>query len=126
MGGPRCASAMSVPRSSSALDRSSSRASRKAQASGEITIGETGNESKPWICDVGIQIADGLHPVANPAVDAEGNIFVHLQRVPRAENSGFGLQDRPELPIEAIRHGPDERYRTRIRPRRNSLHFQPQ
>lgn len=43
---------------------------------GEITIGETGNESKPWICDVGIQIADALHPVANPAIDAEGNIFV--------------------------------------------------
>ena len=43
---------------------------------GEIVIGETGHESKPWICDVGIQIADGLHPVANPAVDAEGNIFV--------------------------------------------------
>jgi len=43
---------------------------------GEITIGEAGNESKPWICDVGIQIADGLHPVANPAVDPEGNIFV--------------------------------------------------
>jgi sugar lactone lactonase YvrE len=42
---------------------------------GEITIGESGNESKPWSCDVGIQIADGLHPVANPAVDAEGNIF---------------------------------------------------
>jgi len=43
---------------------------------GEITIGEAGNESKPWNCDVGIQIADGLHPVANPAVDSQGNIFV--------------------------------------------------
>jgi sugar lactone lactonase YvrE len=43
---------------------------------GEIVIGETGHESKPWTCDVGIQIADGLHPVANPAVDQEGNIFV--------------------------------------------------
>src|SRR5436190_16059258 len=43
---------------------------------GEITVGESGNESKPWACDVGIQIADGLHPVSNPAVDSEGNIFV--------------------------------------------------
>jgi sugar lactone lactonase YvrE len=43
---------------------------------GEIVIGEAGNESKPWVCDVGIQIADGLHPVANPAIDAAGNIFV--------------------------------------------------
>lgn len=42
---------------------------------GEIVIGESGNESKPWTCEVGIQIADGLHPVGNPAVDASGAIF---------------------------------------------------
>ena len=38
---------------------------------GELTVGE----SKPWSCDIGIQIADGLHPVGNPAVDREGNVF---------------------------------------------------
>ena len=38
---------------------------------GELTVGE----SNPWSCDIGIQIADGLHPVANPAVDQEGNVF---------------------------------------------------
>ena len=43
---------------------------------GEIIVGDSGRESAPWACDVGIQIADGLHPVANPAVDPEGNIFV--------------------------------------------------
>jgi hypothetical protein len=42
---------------------------------GEIVVGEGGNESKPWACDIGIQLADGLHPVANPAVDEAGNIF---------------------------------------------------
>jgi sugar lactone lactonase YvrE len=42
---------------------------------GEIVIGDNGNQSEPWSCDVGIQLADGLHPVANPAVDADGNIF---------------------------------------------------
>lgn len=42
---------------------------------GEIVIGSAGHESKPWACDVGIQIADGLHPVANPAVDSSGNVF---------------------------------------------------
>lgn len=31
--------------------------------------------SAPWTCDIGIQIADGLHPVANPAVDMQGNIY---------------------------------------------------
>ncbi|HYO84069.1 MAG TPA: IPT/TIG domain-containing protein [Bryobacteraceae bacterium] len=38
---------------------------------GELTVGE----SAPWSCDIGLQIADGLHPVANPAVDAAGNIY---------------------------------------------------
>jgi sugar lactone lactonase YvrE len=40
-------------------------------AVGEIIVGD----SEPWSCDLGIQIADGLHPVANPAVDRYGNIF---------------------------------------------------
>ena len=43
---------------------------------GEIIVGESGNESKPWTCDIGIQIADGLHPVANPAVDTRATSFV--------------------------------------------------
>lgn len=43
---------------------------------GEIVVGDGDHESNAWNCEVGVQIADGLHPVANPAVDAEGNIFV--------------------------------------------------
>ncbi len=31
-----------------------------------------------WRCDIGIQIADSMHPVANPAVDAMGNIYTTL------------------------------------------------
>ena len=42
---------------------------------GEIVVGDSDNESSPWQCDIGIQIADGLHPVANPAVDSAGNIY---------------------------------------------------
>ena len=38
---------------------------------GEVVVGN----SAPWACDIGIQIADGLHPVADPAVDERGNIF---------------------------------------------------
>ncbi len=38
---------------------------------GALVVGN----SAPWSCDVGIQIADGLHPVANPAVDAQGNVY---------------------------------------------------
>jgi sugar lactone lactonase YvrE len=40
-------------------------------AVGELSV----NGSEPWSCDVGIQVADGLHPVANPAVDRFGNIY---------------------------------------------------
>ena len=28
-----------------------------------------------WACDIGVQVADSLHPVANPAVDAMGNLY---------------------------------------------------
>ncbi|MBV6432177.1 MAG: hypothetical protein IANPNBLG_02313 [Bryobacteraceae bacterium] len=31
--------------------------------------------SSSWHCGIGVQIADSVHPVANPAVDAFGNIY---------------------------------------------------
>jgi hypothetical protein len=45
------------------------------------------SESQPFPVSIGFQIADNLHPVANPAVDAHGNIYVTFsgprgQRVP--------------------------------------------
>ena len=45
------------------------------------------NESQPFPIALAYQIADNLHPVANPAVDAQGNIYVTFsgprgQRVP--------------------------------------------
>jgi sugar lactone lactonase YvrE len=33
-------------------------------------------ESAPYEMHLGVQIADNLHPVGNPAVDAQGNIYV--------------------------------------------------
>ncbi len=42
---------------------------------GEITVLSGDEASKPWVCDIGLQIADGLHPVANPAVDRMGNVY---------------------------------------------------
>jgi hypothetical protein len=33
-------------------------------------------ESAPFPMALGVQIADNLHPVASPAVDAEGNVYV--------------------------------------------------
>src|SRR6202043_3811222 len=43
-----------------------------------VSRGELGlrkDEDKAWTCDIGIQIAEGLHPVSNPAVDKLGNIY---------------------------------------------------
>ena len=33
-------------------------------------------ESAPFPMALGVQIADNLHPVGNPAVDADGNVYV--------------------------------------------------
>jgi sugar lactone lactonase YvrE len=40
----------------------------------QITIGDERSEAS-WRCSIGVQIAEGVHPVANPAVDRWGNIF---------------------------------------------------
>jgi len=45
-------------------------------ASGELVVEAGAQSSAAWTCDIGIQIADNLHPVGNPAVDAMGNIFI--------------------------------------------------
>jgi streptogramin lyase len=54
---------------------------------GTVRVSLSGNESPPFPVSVGLQIADNLHPVANPAVDHDGNIYVTFsgqrgQRVP--------------------------------------------
>ena len=54
---------------------------------GAVRVASGSHESQPFPVSVGLQIADNLHPVANPAVDAEGNTYVTFsgprgQRVP--------------------------------------------
>lgn len=54
---------------------------------GAVCVEAAGGESQPFPMSIGIQIADNLHPVANPAVDSAGNIYVTFsgprgQRVP--------------------------------------------
>ncbi len=41
----------------------------------KLTLGDGGAAGVSWPCVVGRQIAEGLHPVANPAIDAEGNVY---------------------------------------------------
>ena len=58
--------------------------------SGPVTVGTTDSQrSNPFEVKVAIPIADSVHPVANPAIDAEGNIYVTFsgsrgQKVPVA------------------------------------------
>ncbi|SRR6266851_1170715 len=42
---------------------------------GELVIQNGDLASQAWACDIGIPIADNLHPVGNPAVDTFGNIY---------------------------------------------------
>ena len=44
-------------------------------SSGELVVSSGDRASQTWACDIGIPVADSLHPVANPAVDSFGNIF---------------------------------------------------
>jgi sugar lactone lactonase YvrE len=56
---------------------------------GEIVIQSGGVASDSWACDIGVLVAESLHPVASPAVDAFGNIYTTFsgsrgQKVPVA------------------------------------------
>ncbi len=44
-------------------------------SAGDLVVGEGDGASQVWGCDIGITIAENLHPVANPAVDSFGNIY---------------------------------------------------
>ncbi|SPF49698.1 conserved hypothetical protein [Candidatus Sulfopaludibacter sp. SbA4] len=56
---------------------------------GELVIESGDQASESWACDIGVLVAESLHPVANPAVDAFGNIYTTFsgsrgQKVPVA------------------------------------------
>jgi sugar lactone lactonase YvrE len=42
----------------------------------ELRITKNGSISAPFRCEVGKRLASNLHPVANPAIDSDGNIYV--------------------------------------------------
>ncbi|MFZ0705008.1 MAG: SBBP repeat-containing protein [Candidatus Korobacteraceae bacterium] len=44
-------------------------------ASGEVVVATDGKRSNPQKVGVAVTIAESLHPVANPAIDDEGNIY---------------------------------------------------
>jgi hypothetical protein len=56
-------------------------------AGGTVRVVAAQSESQPFPVVIGIQLADNLHPVTNPVIDREGNIYVTFsgqrgQRVP--------------------------------------------
>ena len=44
-------------------------------SAGDIVIANGEHASESWSCDIGVQIAENLHPVSSPAIDSFGNIF---------------------------------------------------
>src|SRR6185436_14230360 len=42
---------------------------------GELVIASGAHSSDSWACDIGVMVAEGLHPVANPAIDSFGSIY---------------------------------------------------
>ncbi|HEX4380986.1 MAG TPA: hypothetical protein VH022_13175 [Candidatus Acidoferrum sp.] len=51
---------------------------------GTVRVANGNGESAPHPVSIGLQIADNLHPIGNPAVDLEGNIYVTFSG-PRGE-----------------------------------------
>jgi sugar lactone lactonase YvrE len=56
---------------------------------GDVVIESGALASESWACDVGVLVAEALHPVTNPAVDSFGNIYTTFsgsrgQKVPVA------------------------------------------
>jgi len=56
---------------------------------GELVVESGDQASESWACDIGVLVADSLHPVSNPAIDAFGNIYTTFsgsrgQKVPVA------------------------------------------
>jgi sugar lactone lactonase YvrE len=56
---------------------------------GDVVIASGSLASESWACDVGVLLAEALHPVSNPAVDSFGNIYTTFsgsrgQKVPVA------------------------------------------
>jgi len=58
---------------------------------GTVRVANANGQSQPHPVSIGLQIADNLHPVGNPAVDANGNIYVTFRRTARAAGSGFAI-----------------------------------
>ncbi len=83
-------------------------------SSGPVVVSTNGAASNPHQIKVAALIAENLHPVTNPALDADGNIYVTFsgsrgQKVPVAI-----YQDRHQLQRQAVPGGDDQRHGHRV------------
>ena len=63
----------------------------------ELTVGNGDKTNSSWPCEIGQPIADSLHPVANPALDRQGNIYTTF--------SGSRGQKTPVAVFKIDKHG---------------------
>ncbi len=92
---------------------------------GELVIESGKQSSESWACDIGVLMAESLHPVANPAVDSFGNIYTTFsgsrgQKTPVAVyriDLNFNMKPFINELMNATVAG--------LRSRRAALHFQP-
>ncbi len=72
---------------------------------GDVTVSHAGVASNPLPLSVAIPMAENLHPVANPAVDAFGNVYATLSgsRGDQTPVSVFRIAPAPEGVIHELR-----------------------
>jgi hypothetical protein len=80
-----------------------------AEAS-EVSVGQDHHTSASRPCGIGVQIAEGLHPVANPVIDRQGNIYTTFSGSPGKNRPRF-IGWSGTLPQRRC-DGSDERHRT--------------
>src|SRR5689334_18389986 len=54
---------------------------------GEVSVGQDHQTSASRPCGIGIQIGEGLHPVANPVIDRQGSIYTTFSGSPGQKTS---------------------------------------
>src|SRR5258707_7508466 len=69
---------------------------------GVVRVVASEHESQPFPIAVGMQIADNLHPVASPAGDTDGNIFVSFSRPRRRRGPGSLYKITANVQVKAV------------------------
>ena len=92
---------------------------------GGLVVHNGENASEPKDVPIGVSLADSLHPVANPAVDAKGNVFTTFSGSRGQKTPVAVYQDRHCRQRHALSDRPHERDRPRVRSHRPAAYLQP-